>query len=168
MTAAGFCLDVAGEEPVLQHGPCDPAPLRLRCVDHTPLASAFASTMGTTITINSATAIVAAIGSTGVGTAISAAILKTVFSIATATSAALLLLLFLLPLLLPFLLLAVLLLSMFCPYFPAAAAGAATANVAGDWIEAVHLSCKTWPHSASCSVFVLFPLLARADRPVLF
>eukprot|EP00904_Undaria_pinnatifida_P004058 jgi/Undpi1/13653/HiC_scaffold_9.g03307.m1 len=30
MMAAGFHLDSDGDEPVLQHGPCDPAPLRLR------------------------------------------------------------------------------------------------------------------------------------------
>ena len=32
MTAAGFSLQTDGDEPVLQHGPCDPVPLRLRCV----------------------------------------------------------------------------------------------------------------------------------------
>ncbi|CBJ30220.1 conserved unknown protein [Ectocarpus siliculosus] len=29
MTAAGFSLQTDGDEPVLQHGPCDPVPLRL-------------------------------------------------------------------------------------------------------------------------------------------
>lgn len=32
MTAAGFALQTDGDDPVLQHGPCDPVPLRLRCV----------------------------------------------------------------------------------------------------------------------------------------
>ncbi|CAM9879279.1 unnamed protein product [Pylaiella littoralis] len=30
MTAAGFALQTDGDDPVLQHGPCDPVPLRLR------------------------------------------------------------------------------------------------------------------------------------------
>lgn len=32
MTAAGFVLETNGEDPVLQHGTCDPVPLRLRYI----------------------------------------------------------------------------------------------------------------------------------------